>query len=57
MVDDEAKTCLLWTRSCPSMVMLCAKSKAEINAGLVIVTSSCRERPYAMQDLAAAMTR
>ena len=37
------------------MVMLCTESKAEINAGLVIVTSSRRQRPFTAHDSAADM--
>ena len=32
------------------MVMLCTETKAEINAGLVIVTSCRRTRPFTRQD-------
>ena len=40
MVNDEANILSAVDPPCPSMVMLCIESKAEINAGLVIVTSS-----------------
>ena len=40
MVDNEAKILSAVDPPCPSMVMLCTESKAEINAGLVIVRSS-----------------
>ena len=55
MVDDEAKILSAVDPPCPSMVMLCTECKAEINAGLVIVTSSRRQRPFAVHDSAADM--
>ena len=55
MVDDEAKILSAVDPPCPSMVMLCTESKAEINAGLVIVTSSRRQRPFTAHDSAADM--
>ena len=55
MVDDEAKILSAVDPPCPSMVMLCTESKAEINAGLVIVTSSRRQRPFTVHDSAADM--
>ena len=50
MVDDEAKILSAVDPPCPSMVMLCTETKAEINAGLVIVTSCRRTRPFTRQD-------
>ena len=55
MVDDEAKILSAVNPPCPSVVMLCTESKAEINAGLVIVTSSRRQRPFTVHDSAADM--
>ena len=55
MVNDEAKILSAVDPPCPSMVMLCTESKAEINAGLVIVTSSRRQRPFTVNDAAADM--
>ena len=45
MVDDEAKILSAVDPPCPYMIMLCTETKAEINAGLVIVTS-CRRKFY-----------
>ena len=55
MVDDEAKILSAVDPPCPSMVMLCTETKAEINAGLVIVTSCRRTRPFTRQDSATDM--
>ena len=55
MVNDEAKILSAVDPPCPSMVMLCTESKAEINAGLVIVTSSRRQQPFTVNDAAADM--
>ena len=55
IVDDEAKILSAVDPPCPSMVMLCTETKAEINAGLVIVTSCRRKRPFTLQDSATDM--
>ena len=39
MVNDEAKILSAVDPPCPSMVMLCTESKAEINAGLICENS------------------
>ena len=40
---------------CPAMVMLCTKTKAEINAGMIIVTSCKSMAPHARAALANAI--
>ena len=54
-VNDEAKILSAVDPPCPSIVMLRTESKAEINTGPIIVTSSRRERPFTNQASAADM--